>query len=439
MARYETYLHYAAAIKTEWEQLRDEGRDVRRFLPDVERIGKAEWTPEIEREALALGEEMAKEPVSADYPWEEPSELEAIRAARPAGGKAFTPAAADEKKILAAWQGRVAGCLLGKPVEGMRRETLYPLLKAGGNYPMTKYIRLADYTQAQRDALQMDPGRCWADTLTGVAPVDDDTNYTVVGLKVLEDYGHDFRPVNVLEAWTRYLPMCACCTAERVAYRNAALCLQPPETATYRNPYREWIGAQIRADFFGYICPGDPQTAAEYAWRDASISHVRSGIYGEMWVAAMLAAAAVTDDIGEILDAGLAQVPEKSRFARDVQAVRAWFAEGIPAQEAMLRIHERYDEHSGHGWCHTISNAMIVTMALLWGGGDFGKTVCTAVECGFDTDCNGATAGSVTGMRNGFVPEEWTAPFKDGLRTSLDGYPQVKLEEMAGITAGFVR
>ena len=187
MARYETYLHYAAAIRTEWEQLRDEGRDVRRFLPDVERIGKTEWTPEIEREALALGEEMAKEPVSADYPWEEPSELEAIRAARPAGGKAFTPAAADEKKILAAWQGRVAGCLLGKPVEGMRRETLYPLLKAGGNYPMTKYIRLGDYTRAQRDALQMDPARCWADTLTGVAPVDDDTNYTVVGLKVLED------------------------------------------------------------------------------------------------------------------------------------------------------------------------------------------------------------------------------------------------------------
>ena len=439
MARYETYLHYAAAILTEWEQARDEGRDVRRFLPEVQRLSKAAWTPEIEREAVALGEEMAKEPVPADYPFEEPSGLEAIRAARPDGAKTFAPAAADEKRILAAWQGRVAGCLLGKPVEGMRRETLYPLLKAGNNYPMTKYIRLGDYTQAQREALQINPARCWADTLNGVAPVDDDTNYTVVGLKVLEDYGHDFQPVNVLEAWTRYLPMCACCTAERVAYRNAALCLQPPETATYRNPYREWIGAQIRADFFGYINPGNPERAAEYAWRDASISHVRNGIYGEMWVAAMLAAAAVTGDVDEILDAGLSQVPKKSRLARDVAAVRGWYAEGVSVQEAMLRIHAQYDEHSGHGWCHTLSNAMIVTMALLWGGWDYGKTVCAAVECGFDTDCNGATAGSIVGMRNAEVPDEWTEPFKDGLCTSLDGYPQVKLEEMAKITAGFVR
>ena len=439
MARYESYLHYAASIRSEWEQLRDEGRDVRRFLPDVERIEKAPWTPALEREAVALGEEMAREPVAADYPWDEPSELAAIRAARPKAAKAYAPAPADEKKILAAWQGRVAGCLLGKPVEGMRRDTLYPLLKAAGNYPVTRYIRLADFTEAQREALQINPGRCWADTLDGVAPVDDDTNYTVLALKVLEDYGRDFKPVDVLEAWTRYLPMCACCTAERVAYRNAALCLQPPETAVYRNPYREWIGAQIRADFFGYINPGDPETAAEYAWRDASISHVRNGIYGEMWVAAMLAAAAVTGDVDEILDAGLAQVPENCRLARDVAAVRGWYAEGVSVQEAMLRIHAQYNEHSGHGWCHTLSNAMIVTMALLWGGWDYSKTVCAAVECGFDTDCNGATAGSIVGMRNAGVPEAWTAPFKDGLRTSLDGYPQVTLEEMAKITASFIR
>ncbi len=434
MAIYEGNLRYAESILTEWEQLRDEGREVERFRGSCERIARTPWSRELEREARALGDEMGRCPVAADYPYEEPSELESIRAARPEGGRSFAKAAPDRGKIRAAWEGRISGCLLGKPVEGMRRERLYPLLQAAGNYPMTRYIRLGDYSPEQQEKLGMSKHAAWADCLDGYAPVDDDTNYTVLGLKILE-YSRGFTPVNVMETWTRYLPMCALFTAERVAYRNAALCLLPPETAVHYNPYREWIGAQIRADLFGYINPGDPETAAEYAWRDASISHVRNGIYGEMWVAAMLAAAAVTEDIDGILDAGLAQIPRKCRLARDVARVRGWYAEGIGAGEAIERIHAAYDEHSQHGWCHTISNAMIVTMALLWGGGDFGRSVCLAVQSGFDTDCNGATVGSVTGMRTGRVPEIWTAPFPRGLRTSLEGYPVVTLQELVEKTA----
>lgn len=438
MAIYETYLHYSQNLLIEWEQMRDEGRSVASFEADCRRIAAEPWSPETDREAFAVADAMAKEYVSKDYPYVEPSDLEGIRTERPAGKKVYARVPYNKDKVLAAWQGRVAGCLLGKPVEGMRRPALYPLLKAVGNYPMNRYIRLNEYSTEQIETLKINVGRCWADTLTeGISPVDDDTNYTVLALKVLEDYGREFAPVNVMEAWTRYLPMCALCTAERVAYRNAALSMQPPQTAVYRNAYREWIGAQIRGDFFGYINPGDPQTAAEYAWRDASISHVRNGIYGEMYIAAMLAAAAVEDDVNAIIDAGLAQIPAKSRLARDIADVRAW-CETAESPEAVIElIHGRYDEVSQHGWCHTDSNAMIVTMALILGKWDFGKSICLAVQSAFDTDCNGATVGSIVGMRNGSVPVEWVEPFRNGLHTSLDGYPTVSLEQLADKTCEF--
>ena len=129
---------------------------------------------------------------------------------------------------------------------------------------------------------------------------DDDTNYTIMGLYILENYGKDFTSIDVAESWLSALPMLHTCTAERVAYQNVANMKMPTESAIFRNPYREWIGAQIRADFFGYITPGNPEKGAEFAFRDAAVSHVKNGIYGVMWVAAMLSAAAASDDYEEI-------------------------------------------------------------------------------------------------------------------------------------------
>ena len=229
---------------------------------------------------------------------------------------------------------------------------------------------------------------------------------------MLGDKGTAYTPLDVATHWLRFLPPWRTCTAERLAIRNFMLAIPPPRSAIYRNPYREWIGAQIRADMFGWVCPGRPALAAELAWRDASISHVGNGIYGEMWVAAMLAAAVSTNDLTEVINAGLAQIPAHSRLAEAITRVMRMHAGGATFEDFVSDHRSRWNAEMLHHWVHTISNAEIVAASLLWGAGDFGRAVCLAVQTGMDTDCNGATVGSVMGLMLGAsaIPTEWTAP-----------------------------
>ncbi|KIL40691.1 crystallin [Gordoniibacillus kamchatkensis] len=350
-------------------------------------------------------------------------------------------------KIYGAWLGRSAGCLLGQPVEGWKRERLTRFLKDTNNYPLHAYMS-SDVPQHILDKYQIKNrgqvyGSSYINWINNVKHMieDDDMNYTIIGLAILEKYGFDFSPNDVAESWLMNLPLLHVCTAERVAYKNLVNLIEPPLSASHRNVYREWIGAQIRADLFGYANPGNTEKAAEMAWRDASISHIKNGIYGEMWVAAMLAAAAVQDDVEQVILAGLAEIPEKSRLARDVQRVIEWKKEGISWEEASNRIHEQYDENKPHHWCHTISNAMIVALGLLFGDRDFEKSISIAVTCAFDTDCNGATVGSILGMMHGAkaLPEKWIAPLNDLIKSGVDGFGLVNISELAERTVKLVR
>lgn len=106
------------------------------------------------------------------------------------------------------------------------------------------------------------------------------------------------------------------------------------------------------------------------AWRDASISHVKNGIYGEMFAAAMLAVAAVTNNIEDIILGGLAQIPYTSRLYEAIMEVLTDYKNGVPKSKCFEKIHQKYDEYTTHGWCHTISNAMIVAASLLYGESD---------------------------------------------------------------------
>ncbi|MBW7938126.1 MAG: ADP-ribosylglycohydrolase family protein, partial [Candidatus Omnitrophica bacterium] len=100
---------------------------------------------------------------------------------------------------------------------------------------------------------------------------------------------------------------------------------------------------------------------------------------------------------------------------------------------AVSLVHKRWNEQNSHHWCHTLSNAQLVAVGLLWGETDFGRSICRAVQPGFDTDCNGATVGSIFGMMHGTkaIPEEWTSPLNDTLETGITGYRMVRISELA--------
>lgn len=431
-------------VEIEQTQAQEEGRDLSALEAEFAAVAALDLDHEPNQQrAEALLEAVQEAPVLAGYAYVEPSDLAGIQAARPAPVGLPEPVLSDEvllDKALGAWQGRCAGCLLGKPVEGKRSWQIEKYLKAQDRWPLSNYFSLNIPEEiAQECGFNTSWRALYEEGIDGMVE-DDDTNYTATGLAIGKQYGKDFTPDDVAKFWLGNIPIFHVCTAERSAYRNLVDCLPPPESASFHNPYREWIGAQIRADFFGYVNPGRPERAADFAWRDASISHIKNGIYGEMWVAAMLAAAYICDDVETVIRAGLAEVPAQSRFTERLERTLGLYASGLGYDEVVADLRTRWNEDSGHDWCHTISNAEIVAIALLWGEKDFEQTICTSVMPGFDTDCNGATAGSVLGLMLGAqaLPEKWIAPLHDKLQTGVAGYHQVSLTQMARETVELI-
>lgn len=428
---------YSEELMVEFRQSREEGIDIDEYEELFKAVSHLPGGEYKERIADVMFDIVSRTPLKKDYEFDEPSELDEIKMCR---GTVPEKRSVDKSrlrdKIAGAWYGRICGCFLGKPVEGVRNPELGILLRETENYPMHRYIKRSDLSDELLGRVGSWLGKNMYADISECAPADDDTNYTVLYQELIEKYGRDFTSKNVADIWLDRQPKNAYCTAERAAFCNFVKGFAPPASAEYKNPYREWIGAQIRGDYFGYINPGDPETAADMAYRDACVSHTKNGIYGEMFISALISEAAVENDIRKAILSSLNFVPQRSRFIRSVMTVVNDFDGGVSENECFSKIHSRWDEHEGHDWCHVLSNIEIVTAALLYGGGDYTKTVCRAVQTGFDTDCNAATAGSVIGMMKGIsaVGREWTDPIHGKLDTQIFGVGKVNIDDRIELT-----
>ena len=386
-------------LKYELIQLEEEGYEVEEFKYKLEAIKGS--SPKL---LMAFYEELKKTPLQRrkDFTYYEPSDLTEIKKEREKPVDILEVKFNKDTlfdKIKGAWYGRCIGNMIGKPVEGFSKSMIERYLKSVGEYPLKGYFpeprelpedlirEMIDFFKQFVPSVETDPKAFlkqfieWRrDTFRGnikYVARDDDIDYTILNLHILETYGGGFTTLDVGKEWMEHLPYYMVYTAERAAYRNLVLGLKPPETATYLNPYREWIGAQIRADIWGYVSPGEPGKAAELAYRDARLSHVKNGIYGEMFVAATIAASFVTDSVEEAINIGLSQIPRNSRLYEALRNTIQWSKRDSDWTETWEKIMKHYGKYH---WVHTINNAAIVVMALLHGGGDYTKSVTIAVS-----------------------------------------------------------
>lgn len=325
--------------------------------------------------------------------------------------------------------------MLGKPLEVLSfqegRDGIRHYLENAGAWPLTDYVPLVDGTivaERERNSCRGFFSR---------AQPDDDINYTVIALLILEKYGADFSTEDVAREWLTRLPAGATWTAERAAYQTLLNRMDaefvngaPPGfdlDACSDNPYRHWIGAQIRADLYGWVCPGRPDLAADMARRDAALSHRGDGIYGAMFIAALGAALQDGSSLESALDVALAQIPADSHAA---EAVR--FGSDLAHRDnAVDRLVDKYRELSP---VHTLNNLALVVWALVTGAGDFGAAIGNAVSAGWDTDCNGATLGGLLGIGGIVIPERWTSPWRGRVGVSLAGFSEFALDELVART-----
>lgn len=244
----------------------------------------------------------------------------------------------------------------------------------------------------------------------------DDLDLQLVWLKAVQDKG----PLGVNnrllgEYWLNFIP--PHWNEYGICKGNMRAGLLPPLSGEYHNHWKHSNGAWIRSEIWACLAPGCPDIAIKYAYEDASVDHGGGeGTYAALFTAAVESAAFVISDRDELIKIGLSRIPADCRVARSIGIVLDAHKQGKTWKEAREAV---VKDSEDLGWFQAPANVAFAIIGWMYGEGDFGKSICIAVNCGDDTDCTAATLGATMGIILGKdkIPEKWIEPIGDRIMT----------------------
>ncbi|MGI6199623.1 MAG: ADP-ribosylglycohydrolase family protein [Christensenellales bacterium] len=251
----------------------------------------------------------------------------------------------------------------------------------------------------------------------GKALPNDDLDLQLIWLKAVDELGPQGVDAQALgEYWLSYIG--PNWNEYGVGKSNLREGLAPPLSGEMNNDqWKHSNGAWIRTEIWACLHPGLPERAIRFAYEDACVDHgYGEGTWAAIFVAALESAAFVLQQVDALLDVALSKIPEGCRVARSVKLVRSAWAEGVDWKTCRERLVE---DSADLGWFQAPANVAFVVLGLLYGQGDFKRSMLLALNCGDDTDCTGATLGALMGILQGSagIPEDWRAYIGDEIVT----------------------